>query len=152
MGEIAWRDKMSIDGAVIDEDHRHLIEIINRFTKKAETFREPAEALEVLYALKFYTGTHFEREEELQRLSGYPYFDSHHKEHADLIASLDRIIAETQAADAASIKRISRETARLLHHWLVDHIIKSDLKMAPYVDSMKSHMAGLGALQDISRS
>ena len=150
MAEIEWREKMSIDGAVIDEDHRHLIEIINRFSKMAESFEGPGDAMEILYALKFYAKTHFEREENLQRLAGYPYHEAHKKEHAELVQNLDRIISETQAADASQIRQISRETAKLRHTWLVDHIIKSDLRMASYVDAMKTHMKGIGALQDVA--
>ena len=151
MTEIAWREKMSIDHAMIDEDHRHLIEIINRFTRMAQSFSSPADALEILFALKFYTKSHFDREETLQRLAGYPYFDAHCQEHAELIRELDDMIAQTQAADGASITEISRGTAELLHTWLVDHIIKSDLRLAPYVEAMKTHMSGIGALQDIKQ-
>ena len=35
MEPIKWRDKLSIDNGVIDDDHRHLIEIINKFHFRA---------------------------------------------------------------------------------------------------------------------
>ena len=63
---ITWRDKMSINnGGVIDQDHKNLIEIINRFGEIAADGLDKEEAAEILYALKFYTQTHFGREEQL---------------------------------------------------------------------------------------
>jgi hemerythrin len=150
--EIKWRDEMSVDGSRIDEDHRHLIDIINEFEEMSEHFKNAGEALEILYALKFYANTHFEREESLQRLSGYPYHQAHQLEHKDLIKRLDSIILETQNASIDAIKQISIKTSELLVSWLLDHVIKSDLRMRDYVDEMKSHMISLGALKDIEQS
>lgn len=149
MARIEWRDQMTIDGAVIDQDHRHLIDIVNRFTEMAERFESLGQALEILYALKFYTQTHFQREEDLQRLANYPFADAHAQEHADLIAGLERLIAEAQSDGGSHIHEVSTETAHLLHSWLVEHIVGSDLRMRPYVKKMRAHMDNLGALKDV---
>jgi len=60
---IQWREKMTIDDGVIDQDHRHLIDIINRFENAAKDGLTLSEGLEILFALKFYASTHFKREE-----------------------------------------------------------------------------------------
>lgn len=49
-----------------------------------------------------------------------------------------------------SIARISRETAVFLNSWLIDHIIKSDLRMKPYVAAMKPHEAVIKPLEDMA--
>jgi hemerythrin len=36
--------------------------------------------------------------------------------------------------------------AAFLHHWLVDHIIKSDLRMKPYAARMAPHAATMKPL------
>jgi hemerythrin len=73
MDRIRRRATMAIGRGLIDEDHRHLIDIINRFGSHASRGRpDLASAIDVLNALKFYADTHFEREEELHRLVDYP--------------------------------------------------------------------------------
>ena len=149
--QIKWRDEMSVDGNRIDEDHRHLIDIINEFEEMSQHFKNAGEALEILYALKFYANTHFEREEALQRQSAYPFHQAHHQEHKDLINRLESIISETQNCNKDNIIEISVKTSELLKSWLLDHVIKSDLRMREYVNEMKSHMDTIGALKDIEQ-
>jgi len=147
---ITWRDKMSIDdGGVIDQDHKHLIEIINRFSKVAADGLDTDEAAEILYALKFYTQTHFGREEQLQFLASFPYADAHHQEHADLIKTLEEAIQHFRSSDVDQQIQVKQEIEEMLHDWLINHILHSDLKMRKYVDSMKKHAPNFGALKDL---
>jgi hemerythrin len=144
---IQWRPEMKIDGAMIDDDHRHLIDIINRMERLAPGSPDPAELMDIVYALKLYAGTHFQREERLQRLVGYPEASGHHVEHADLLARLDPIIGRAQGArsDPAGTHR---EVGQLLRAWLLQHIIKSDFKMRPYAEELRRHEADQVALRD----
>ena len=147
---IVWRDKMSIDsGGVIDQDHKHLIDIINRFEELAGDGLDREEASEVLYALKFYTQTHFGREEQLQNLVRFPYADAHHHEHRALIEQLEGLILEIHESDEEDLGKVYREIARMLHDWLVNHILQSDLKMTMYVEAMNKFDPQMGALKDL---
>lgn len=147
---IKWRKKMSIDdGGVIDQDHKHLLEIINRFEEVASNGLDKDEATEVLYALKFYTQTHFSREEQLQHLISFPYADAHHQEHADLIKKLETAIEHLKSSDTNQQDRVHREIVEMLNDWLMNHTLKSDLKMRMYVEVMKAHAPNFGALKDL---
>ena len=147
---ITWREKMSIDdGGVIDQDHKHLIEIINRFSTIAADGLDKDEAAEILYALKFYTQTHFGREEQLQNLVSFPYADAHHHEHADLIKHLDAAIQHFRDSTRVEQEQVRREIEGMLHDWLINHILHSDLKMKMYVDAMKKYAPNFGALKDL---
>lgn len=147
---IKWRKKMSIDdGGVIDQDHKHLLEIINRFVQIAGDGLNKDEASEILYALKFYTQTHFGREEQLQNLISFPYADAHHHEHENLIKKLEAAIQHLKDSDADQQGQVHREIAEMLNDWLVNHILQSDLKMRMYVDVMKRHAPKFGALKDL---
>jgi len=134
---INWRDKMSVDDGVIDQDHKHLIDIINRFENTAKDGLSLDEALEILYALKFYASTHFHREERLQVLIEFPFCDAHKKEHQELLEALDDIITDVKFSNDDSHTKIARDTAVLLRDWLVDHILQSDLRMRPFVDALR---------------
>jgi len=143
---IHWRDKMSVDGGVIDNDHKHLVEIINRFEKFAADGLSRDEGMEILYALKFYTSTHFKREEGMQLRANYPHYEDHKREHEALLAKLDAIIAELQAGPDKALDEVAKHTAALLQHWLMDHVLNSDLKMKPFVAAMREDA---DALEDL---
>ncbi len=146
---IEWRPQMSVDGGVIDADHRHLIDIINRFDRIAANGLTLDEALEILFALKFYAATHFDREERLQKLSLYPYHDSHAREHAELLAKLEAIVDDLKAAGERPLDEVATETGDLLREWLIHHVLESDLRMKPYVEAMKKEAEAMGALADV---
>ena len=149
MGRIEWRPQMAIDDGVIDEDHRHLVDIINAFAEKAEHLASVAEGLELLLDLRFHAKAHFEREERLQLLSGCPFCPAHKKEHGDLLRQLDSDMRLAEHATHEDLERLSFETAGLLHTWLVDHLLRSDLAMKPYVEEMRRHAGELPPLRHL---
>jgi len=149
---IKWREKMSVDGGLIDQDHKHLIDIINRFEEISADGLDTDEANEILYALKFYTATHFEREEQVQRLVNYPYRDAHASEHRELITALDEIIDGVKQGEHADDEASRLRLNQFLHDWIVNHIIGSDLRMSPFIEGFKQGELGLGALKDVECS
>lgn len=147
---IEWREQMSVDdNGVIDQDHKHLIEIINRFEALSEDGLDKDEALQILYALKFYTQTHFNREERFQEIIAFPFADAHHQEHIELIETMDKILAHLDNPDIDIEDQIHQEISEMLHDWLINHTLDSDLKMRQYFRQMKSEMPDLGALKDL---
>ncbi len=140
---IVWRDQMSVDGGLIDQDHRVLIGIINEF---AATEAAPAAipALEqILAKLERYTEIHFEREEKLQRAIIYPFHEAHRRAHKDLIRQLSEVRADLKARAATQktddLVAVHARMGDFLHHWLVDHIIEADLRMKPYTAEIRAH-------------
>lgn len=150
MNGIRWRSSMTVDDGVIDHDHRHLIDIINHFGEHVSlgTAGLPA-AVDVLHALKFYAETHFVREEGLQRLIDYPDAGSHHDEHQRLLTTLGEITAKTRSVTEADTATVVPELIKLLRSWLLDHIIKRDLRMKPYAQLMNRHATNLPELRQV---
>jgi len=146
---IIWREKMAVDDGIIDQDHKHLIDIINRFENTVKEGLSLEAALEILYALKFYASTHFQREEKLQTLIEFPFCDAHKKEHQELLETLDTIISEVKFSNDESHKKTARDTALLLRDWLVDHILHNDLRMRPFVDALHREGRHMKALANI---
>ena len=140
---IVWRDQMSVDGALIDQDHRVLIGLINDFGATQAT-AEAIPTLEAILAkLDRYTQIHFEREEKLQRAILYPFHEAHRRSHKDLIRQLSEVREELKTKAAAhSSEELAAAHAKMgdfLHHWLVDHIIETDLRMKPYTAELRAH-------------
>jgi hemerythrin len=167
---IQWREEMTVDHGMIDHDHQTLIAIINAFCDATPSADALPELQAILDKLERYTAEHFGREEALQHKAQYAFLEAHHHEHLDLIRELTEIrrhltvlvtpsgepadIPDTQAgqtrpglgAKMDGVAAFHAEMAAFLRHWLVDHIIKSDLRMKPYAAKMAMHTSRLGGL------
>ncbi len=147
MAPIEWRDSMSVDHGLIDEDHRHLIDIINRFEVVREEGRATRDVHEILSTLTFYTKVHFAREERLQRLAGYFGIVEHRCEHGKLLETLNRIIAMATSPEGPEIA--STRLVQLLRDWLLNHVLVWDRGMTPFVDGLRRHSADVVALKNV---
>ncbi len=140
---IVWRDQMSVDGGLIDRDHRTLITIINEFAATPATPAAIPDLERILAKLDRYTQIHFEREEQLQRAIIYPFHEAHRRAHQDLIRQLSEV-REALKAKAATrmaddIVAAHAKMGEFLHDWLVDHIIDVDLRMKPHTAEIRAH-------------
>jgi hemerythrin len=144
---------MSVDGGLIDADHRHLIDIVNSFNHHRSNGRTALPcAVDCLYALKFYAEAHFAREERLQLLVSFPQHQLQHDEHEELMASLKAMIWRAERAlTAEDAVGLVEELAVLLRRWLLNHIITHDLRMKPYAAAMNRYAASLPPLRSIRR-
>ena len=150
---ISWRPGMVIDGGILDEDHRHLIDIVNSFQRHDELGRLAlSRAVESLHALKFYAQTHFEREEHLQCLVTFPEYREQEGGHRELVAALDNLIWRAERpVTYRHAGTIVEEFAQLLRRWILHHVIGHDLKMKPYAAAMRRYERDLAPLKSVRR-
>ncbi len=134
---IFWSNDMVIDGGLIDEDHRQLLEIINRFEATATRGTILSSVEDTLKSLHEYAEVHFRREEELQREIKFPHAASHRREHERLEKILEDVIHEATQLGREERRKTIVDTVDLLRDWLMEHILKSDMEMKPYFDRMK---------------
>jgi hemerythrin len=136
---------MAVDGGLIDRDHQVLIAIINEFSDIAVAPVAGDRLRRTLLGLDNYAKRHFAREEELQRAIGFPDRDSHHREHLRLVARLTHFRSELDGMKAAELAAAHERMTGFLHHWIIDHVIKSDLRMRPFAAKLNgaSDMAHL---------
>jgi hemerythrin len=150
---IQWREQLSIDRDLIDQDHRTLIAIINRFEAVLPGPGGRALLEDVLDELERYAGVHFRREEQLQRQAGYPYAQEHSWHHRMLMHNVVAARSEYAAAASGPDLTVFRDhMAAFLHDWLLDHIIGNDLPMKPYVAAMAPHAASVEDLHAAVRA
>jgi hemerythrin len=84
---IAWTKKMSVHIKDIDEQHKHLLDLINRADKYLEHGKKD-DLKEIVNELVEYTRVHFSTEERYFEKWDYPYADEHNKAHAKLISNV----------------------------------------------------------------
>lgn len=149
---ITWRQQMSIDEGVIDADHRCLIDLVNDVDAVMPGPAMPAELAVILARLHAYAGLHFEREERLQIQTAFTYQQAHHKRHASLLRDLDVMrVACEKAFSPQQLKEFHASLSDFLYHWLVDHIVKADVLMKPFVSEMKQNAPAMISLAEAVR-
>lgn len=141
---IAWREAMSVGDPIIDEDHRHLVDLINNFETAVSGTINHKRIARVLLGLVEYTGEHFAREEEIQLKVRYPYHDSHRRSHRDVLKKLSEIVVVyTTTSDGPKRDQMVIGLGDFLKEWLVDHIIQSDLRMKPFIQTWRDQQSGV---------
>ena len=134
---LLWREEMAVGQADIDGDHRQLIAIINDFMNMVRRLPGDRVLHETLLGLHDYAAMHFQREEAIQQACRFPLCEPHKREHQNLLTEI-RTMARSYFIDKTRevTKESLDETAQFLRHWLVDHIIKSDLPMREHLHKL----------------
>lgn len=135
---IMWREAMCVDGGIIDNDHKALIAIINEFGDVLPYIGAREHLQNIVLKLDNYANMHFRREEALQKSINYSEHKSHCQEHVKLIDELSRVRAELAAMQESELDEVHKRLTEFLHFWLINHVIKLDLRMKPFADQFKT--------------
>jgi hemerythrin len=119
-----WTPEIAVGVERIDDEHKALIERVNRLVAAIEAGREEEEIRSLFIFLRDYTQNHFAVEEELMRAHGYPEMDRHIADHQDLRANLDRFEQEIGAEEMT--RELRGHFDDLIINWLFDHICQVD--------------------------
>lgn len=144
---IVWRDQMSVDRGIVDNDHKCLISLVNDVQVIRHGPNLPKQVAEILERVDIYARTHFDREEQLQSAVGFPGAEAHHQHHVDLTDALVAMRADWNIIRVPkAMMTFHRRLCDFLYHWLIDHILKEDLMMRPFVAEMRQHAKGFQTL------
>lgn len=131
METIDWNNEFSVGVKEMDDQHKKLIGMINRLIKEQKTLTNPQTIAELLTEMTDYAEVHFRAEEYLMAEYGYPEKDKQEQQHK---AFIDKTIAFYSATDLGP-NILSTALLDYLRIWLVEHILKQDMK---YKDFFKS--------------
>jgi hemerythrin len=132
---LVWREQLSVGNYVIDSDHRHLIDIINRAGESLSK-KNQKELLASLESLSQYSQAHFAREEKIALAAGYKQVPSLNESHQALIKALDQLRSEVGEMGQEWSPETAEHFSSLLRSWLMDHVIKEDLMMKPALQKL----------------
>ena len=124
---------MNVGIKAIDDDHLGLVELINSFEEAAVNSGSKPDATKralmraILGRLRSYAEEHFAREEELQQAAGYYGLEENRREHQRLTRELTAMTEQFQSTEGSGLSH--QELAKFLKEWLLNHVIKIDLKM-----------------------
>ena len=124
MSLIQWDGSLAIGHAVIDGQHRSLVELINRL-HTVYSCGNGGDIRIVLLELYKYTLFHFGEEEALMAQIAYDESPLHKLEHERFVERLDALAVKAKAGDDC----INAELFNWLIGWLLDHISVTDKRL-----------------------
>ena len=125
---ITWTDELSVGIEEIDEQHKVLVNLVNRMHDAIDEHHGSDAVLDILSDLADYTKIHFAVEESLMRILGYPAYEEHKEIHDDLL----KHVVELQEKVASGKTAISFELMHFLKSWLAKHIMEEDMQYSGF--------------------
>lgn len=127
-----WEPAFSVGIAVIDNQHKRIIEYINELNTVSMYNNHDKEKVHiVLLELIDYTESHFSFEESLMLEAGYSMIEAHKQVH---IAFIERIIFFKERYQNG--EDIAKQLMIELQIWLVNHIQHDDTDYKEVVQAM----------------
>lgn len=131
--QLKWDDSLEIGVDKIDNQHKELLERINKFFKTIDEGITKEEAVKTLEFLENYTKEHFKDEEELQKKYKYPKYNLQYEEHQDFINQLDTI-RYALVRHELSDRLINQMQLKITDYWK-NHVMCLDRELGEYVKS-----------------
>lgn len=126
--QLIWNEELSVGHLGLDGEHRYFIELVNGLSLILTASARRRDILELLLMLESETDVHFQHEEEVLKLTGYPSVRDHAETHRKL---LEEIVKARLAVEGRSDIDVSAEAARLssLRQMLFEHILAEDMAL-----------------------
>ena len=130
MAFINWTDAFTTGIESIDDQHRHLVDLVNKFEEASRRGKGSRVMSDILNDLAGYTQEHFAHEERIMRESGYPGLEKHMARHRSLLQKVERFQFEFESQG----RRVTTEVRDFLKYWVRSHILKDDMAYAAHLD------------------
>ncbi len=119
---VEWKGKFSVGISIIDQEHKKLIDIINKAIIVEEQNYNHEETKELIGEMLEYSEKHFSTEEAYMKKFEFPEYQLHRKEHLNFtdkaLMSYNKLIKGDY--------HIAKEILEYLMQWLVNHIQVTD--------------------------
>lgn len=125
-----WSDDLSVGVNASDDDHKKLIDMLNRLFEGMKNKQGKEVVGKVLDDLVSYTKFHFAREEEFFAKTGYPAVE-HKNEHTALVKQAEELQSRYKSGEVA----LSVQTLDFLKDWLTVHIQGTDKKYSVHLNA-----------------
>ncbi|MBA3015372.1 MAG: bacteriohemerythrin [Proteobacteria bacterium] len=128
---MSWTDTYSVGIAEIDQQHKKLIELINALHDAMAKGQAKTVLGKILSDLITYCASHFALEEKLFDTHGYPDSTDHKDKHHKMTS---KVLALQQQFEQGKVT-ITLDVMDFLQQWLDKHILGTDKKYAPFLNS-----------------
>lgn len=129
---IVFDEALYTGNELIDNEHKELIDRVNKLVESCENGKEKVTAVKTLDFLMDYTDFHFSDEEKLQQEVGYDKLEQHKVQHEDFKKSVDELrqmLEEEEGPTDAFVEAVNKNISQ----WLVNHIQGWDKAVAEFI-------------------
>ncbi len=131
MNKIIWNESLSVGISEIDQQHQHLIEIINKLTDYEHIDVGSEIISDTLTDLTEYCSYHFDTEEQLMSEYYFPDLLSHKSEHDKFKKQIVLFCIDTIHQNYNTPFKIFS----FLNEWIKDHLLETDMKYKDFLIS-----------------
>ena len=129
-----WNEKLATGIKTIDSQHKELFRRINNLVLAIKEHRCKAEIDSTLKFLDDYARVHFAEEEKHMRETNYVGLAQQHEDHKNYLAALAELKEQaSQPRIQGSSYDLSATTNQVVVDWIVDHIMKLDMKFGEFL-------------------
>jgi hemerythrin len=122
---LSWKDEYSIGIDAVDDDHKELVDRINRLYQEFDA-ADARKAVPAFFGdLLAAIAAHFAIEEEFMRDQAYDWLDPHKEEHERLLNELREMMDAFEWSEEID----TLELARCLDPWFTRHFRKHDAEL-----------------------
>lgn len=130
MAFINWDNSYSVGVAIIDNQHKRLVNIVNELNDALGAGKGKDVLSKVLFELVQYVNTHFKTEEEYMVKYSYDEYEQHRYEHEKLTDEVKRFYEDFNNGKAV----LSIQIMNFLRNWLMDHILIKDKRFGKFLN------------------
>ncbi len=129
-----WTDKLATGIKTIDSQHKELFKRINNLVLAIKEHRCKAEIDSTLKFLDDYARVHFGEEEKHMRETNYAGLAEQREDHKKYLTALAELKEQaSQPRIQGSSYDLSATTNQVVVDWIVDHIMKLDMKFGAHL-------------------
>ena len=103
MAFINWTEEFATGIDSIDEQHRHLVDLVNKFEEASRRGKGSRVMSEILKDLVGYTQEHFAHEEKIMEKCDFPGSKQHMARHRQLLQKVERFQFEFETEGRRSL-------------------------------------------------
>lgn len=131
MEKIIWDDSFSVGVEVLDQQHRQIVEVINRLLEEPQEGFDADQIARILDDLTKFVHLHFRMEEGLLAQHGYPDLQVQQAEHREFRVELASLCMGSMKNHTV----VPINALLYLKEWWVDHILVKDMQYRSFLSS-----------------
>jgi len=133
---MAWNDRLMVHIEELDQDHKHLVQLLNTLYDAIQSGSGKDTLPDLLEELARYTRFHFAHEERLFEKTGYPAAKAHAEQHETMVEWVMAVRADYIRGSGPGLPL---HVVNYLKDWLFDHILHSDQSYVSYLHASGVH-------------
>ncbi len=124
MEKIVWDESFSVSVEEMDEQHRQIINMVNKLIDMKDVKVDSETISETLTKMTEYASKHFDKEEKYMIEYDYPYYSEQKEQHRQFRNRAANYCLDTMAYKTT----IPMEILDYLKDWWINHILETDMK------------------------